>query len=84
MKQAQQTDPLPIRERRLLHGTAYSKELLEQAIEPTNQFPFPWSIDADGTQRNASHQRFYGQTFNPKLQGIELHFLILVRANTHD
>ena len=57
----------------LVNGSAaaYSKELLEQAIELTNQFPFPWRIDADGTQRITDHQRFYKQTFNPDLQGIE-------------
>jgi len=57
----------------LVNGSAaaYSKELFEQAIELTNQFPFPWRIDADGTQRITDHQRFYEQTFNQDLQGIE-------------
>jgi len=50
---------------------AYSKELFEQAIEYTNRFPFPWRIDADGTQRITDHKRFYAQTFNPDFQGIE-------------
>ena len=57
----------------LVNGSAaaYSKALLEQAIEYTHCFPFPWSIDADGTQHITDHQRFYEQTFNPDLQGIE-------------
>ena len=50
---------------------AYSKELFEQAIEYANRFPFPWRIDADGTQRITDHKRFYEQTFNPDLQGVE-------------
>ena len=58
----------------LVNGSAaaYSKALLEQAIEFTDQFPFPWKIEADGTQRITDHQRFYEQTFNPDLQGIEV------------
>jgi hypothetical protein len=58
----------------LVNGSAaaYSKELFEQAIELTNRFPFPWRIDADGTQRITDHQRFYEQTFNSDLQGIEM------------
>ena len=57
----------------LVNGSAayYSKALLEQAIELTNLFPFPWHIDADGIQRITDHQRYYEQTFNPDLQGIE-------------
>ena len=57
----------------LVNGSAiaYCKSLLEQAIELTNQFPFPWRIDADGTQCITDHQRFYEQTFNKDLQGIE-------------
>jgi hypothetical protein len=57
----------------LVNGSAaaYSKKLLEQAIELTNRFPFPWTIDADGTQRITNHQRSYEQTFNPDIQGIE-------------
>ena len=58
----------------LVNGSAaaYSKALTEQAIELTNQFPFPWTIEPDGTQRIIDHQRFYEQTFNPDLQGIEI------------
>ena len=57
----------------LVNGSAaaYSKELFEQAIELTDQFPFPWRIDADGTQHITDHQRFYEQTFNKDLQGLE-------------
>ena len=57
----------------LVNGSAaaYSKALLEQAIELTERFPFPWKIDPDGTQRITDHQRYYKQTFNPDLQGIE-------------
>ena len=57
----------------LVNGSvaAYSKALVEQAIELTNRFPFPWRIDADGTQRITDHQRYYEQTFNKDLQGIE-------------
>ena len=57
----------------LVNGSAaaYSKALVEQAIEFTNRFPFPWHIDTDGTQRITDHQRYYAQTFNPDLQGIE-------------
>ena len=57
----------------LVNGSAaaYSKALLETATELTNRFPFPWTIEADGTQRITDHQRFYEQTFNPDLQGIE-------------
>ena len=57
----------------LVNGTAlaYSKELFQQAIELSNEFPFAWRIEADGTQRITDHQRFYEQTFNPDLQGIE-------------
>ena len=58
----------------LVNGSAvaYSKALFEQAIELTERFPFPWSIDADGTQRITDHQRYYEQTFNSDLQGIEM------------
>ena len=52
-------------------AAAYSKALLEQAIELTNRFPFPWAIEANGTQRITNHQRYYEQTFNTELQGIE-------------
>jgi len=57
----------------LVNGSAaaYSKALLDQAIELTTRFPFPWKIEADGTQRITDHARFYEQTFNPDLQGIE-------------
>ena len=57
----------------LVNGSAaaYSKALLETATELTNRFPFPWTIEADGTQRITDHQRFYEQTFNPHLLGIE-------------
>lgn len=57
----------------LVNGSAaaYSKALLEQAIEFTNQFPFPWTIEADGTQRITDQQRYYEQTFNSDLRGIE-------------
>ena len=57
----------------LVNGSvaAYSKALVEQAIELTNRFPFPWRIDADGTQRITDHQRYYEETFNKDLQGIE-------------
>ncbi len=57
----------------LVNGSAavYSKAILETAIELTNRFPFPWTIEADGTQRITDHQRFYEQTFKPDLQGIE-------------
>jgi len=57
----------------LVNGSAaaYSKALLEQAIEFTDQFPFPWKIEADGTQRITDHARFYEQSFNPDLKGIE-------------
>ena len=57
----------------LVNGSAaaYSKLLLEQAIEFTHQFPFPWTIEADGTQRITDHARYYAQTFNPALRGIE-------------
>jgi hypothetical protein len=57
----------------LVNGSAvaYSQQLLEQAIELTNQFPFPWTIDSDGIQRIIDHTRYYEQTFNPDLQGIE-------------
>jgi hypothetical protein len=53
------------------NATAYSQALLEQAIELIRRFPFAWRIDADGTQRITDHKRFYEQTFNPDLQGIE-------------
>jgi hypothetical protein len=58
----------------LVNGSAaaYSKSLLKQAIELTNQFPFGWRIDADGTQRITDHQRYYEQTFRPDLRGIEI------------
>ena len=58
----------------LVNGSAaaYSKALVEQAIELTNGFPFAWSIEADGTQRITDHQRYYEQTFNPDLKGIEV------------
>ena len=57
----------------LVNGTAaaYSKELLEQAIALTNRFPFPWRINADGSQCITNQQRYYEQTFNPDLKGIE-------------
>jgi hypothetical protein len=57
----------------LVNGSAlaYSAKLLEQAIETTIEFPFPWRIDADGTQRITDHKRFYEQTFKPDLAGIE-------------
>jgi hypothetical protein len=57
----------------LVNGSAaaYSKALLETAIELTDDFPFPWTIEADGTQRITDHQRYYEQTFNSDLQGIE-------------
>jgi len=57
----------------LVNGSslAYSKRLLEEAIEYANRFPLPWRIDADGTQRITDHKRFYEQTFNPDLQGVE-------------
>ena len=57
----------------LVNGSAaaYSKALLDQAIELTDRFPFPWKIEPDGTQRITDHQRYYEQTFNPNLQGIE-------------
>ena len=57
----------------LVNGSAaaYSKALLETAIELTNRFPFPWHIGADGTQHITDHQRYYEQTFNKDLQGIE-------------
>ena len=58
----------------LVNGSAaaYSKELLKQAIELTNRFPFAWRIEADGTQRIIDHQRYYEQTFRADLRGIEL------------
>ena len=52
-------------------AAAYTKALLEQAIELTERFPFPWTIEPDGTQRITDQQRYYEQTFNPDLQGIE-------------
>jgi hypothetical protein len=57
----------------LVNGSAiaYSESLLQQAIEFTNNFPFPWCIDTDGRQRITDHQRFYEQTFYSNLQGIE-------------
>lgn len=57
----------------LVNGSAaaYSKGLFDQAIELTNRFPFPWIIEADGTQHITDHQRYYEQTFNKDLQGIE-------------
>ena len=57
----------------LVNGSAvaYSKALLETAIELTERFPFPWIIDTDGTQHITDHKRYYEQTFNPDLQGIE-------------
>ena len=57
----------------LVNGSAaaYSKALLETATELTNRFPFPWIIEADVTQRITDHQRYYEQTFNSDLQGIE-------------
>jgi hypothetical protein len=57
----------------LVNGSAaaYSKALLEIATELTDRFPFPWIIEADGTQRITDHQRYYEQTFDPNLQGIE-------------
>jgi hypothetical protein len=54
------------------NAAAYSKALFEQAIELTNRIPFPWHIEADGTQRITDHQRYYEQTFNSDLQGIEM------------
>jgi hypothetical protein len=57
----------------LVNGSAaaYTKALLDQAIELTERFPFPWKIEPDGTQHITDHQRYYEQTFNPDLQGIE-------------
>jgi hypothetical protein len=57
----------------LVNGSAldYSQRLLAEAIEYTYQFPLPWQIDANGTQRITDHKRFYEQTFSPDLQGIE-------------
>jgi hypothetical protein len=57
----------------LVNGSAaaYSKALLEQAIELTDNFPFPWTTERDGTQRITDHQRYYKQTFNSNLRGIE-------------
>ena len=57
----------------LVNGSAaaYSEQLLEQAIELTARFPFPWHLADDGTQHITDHQRYYEQTFMPHLQGIE-------------
>jgi hypothetical protein len=59
--------------KQLVNGSAaaYSKALLTEAIQLTERFPFPWQIDANGTQRIIDHKRFYEQTFSPDLQGIE-------------
>jgi hypothetical protein len=60
--------------KQLVNGSAaaYSNALLEQAIELTERFSFPWKIDTDGTQHITDHKRFYEQTFNTDLQGIEM------------
>ena len=60
--------------KQLVNGSAraYSRQLLDQAIEYTKQFPFPWEIKLDGTRRITNHEQFYEQTFNPNLQGIEM------------
>lgn len=57
----------------LVNGNAfaYSEMLLKQAIKLTKQFPFAWHLDSNGTQRITNHKRFYEQTFNPELLGIE-------------
>ena len=57
----------------LVNGSAqcYSSQLLEEAIEYVTEFPLPWRIEPDGTQRIKDHKRFYEQTFNSDLQGIE-------------
>ncbi|MGZ0707050.1 hypothetical protein ACWPKO_01770 [Coraliomargarita sp. W4R53] len=60
--------------KQLVNGSAlaYSEQLLDEAIEYTKQFPFPWEIESDGTQRITNHKQFYEQTFNSDLQGIEM------------
>jgi hypothetical protein len=57
----------------LVNGTAlaYSEKLLEEVIEYTSKYPLPWRIDADGTHHITDHKKFYEQTFNPELAGIE-------------
>lgn len=57
----------------LVNGSAaaYSDQLLAQAIQLTECFPFAWHFAADGTQHITDHTRYYEQTFMPHLQGIE-------------
>jgi hypothetical protein len=58
----------------LVNGSAlaYSRKLLEEAIEYTNRFPLPWVIHSDGSQKITDHKRFYEQTFDPDFAGIEM------------
>ena len=57
----------------LVNGSAvaYAKSLLRQALKLSESFPFAWRIGPDGSQCITDHARYYEQTFNRDLQGIE-------------
>ena len=57
----------------LVNGSAiaYAKSLLRQALELSENFHLAWRIEPDGSQCITDHARYYEQTFNRDLQGIE-------------
>ncbi len=58
----------------LVNGSAvaYAKSLLRQALELSENISLAWRIEPDGSQCITDHARYYEQTFNRDLQGIEL------------
>jgi hypothetical protein len=57
----------------LVNGSAqaYAEEVREAALAEARAFPLPWENGPNGRPRITHHRRFYEQTFQPALAGIE-------------
>ncbi|MGJ8653056.1 MAG: hypothetical protein ACSHX8_07265 [Opitutaceae bacterium] len=59
---------------KLVNGSSlrYSESIRKAALHVVESFPFPWEFDAQGEQQITDHSRYYEQTFNADLEGIEM------------
>jgi hypothetical protein len=49
----------------------YTESIRKAALQTVASFPFPWTYDSRGRQQITDHARYFEQTFNPELRGIE-------------
>jgi hypothetical protein len=69
----------------LVNGSAqrYAESIRQAALQTVASFSFPWTYDTQGRQQITDHARYYEQTFNGELRGIETLRRWLYQSENH-